>query len=159
MDNLSLIVVIGQNYEIGKDNGLLWHLPNDLKFFKKVTLNKTLIMGRKTFESLPSLLPNRKHIIITSSNYQAEGALVVHTIKEALDYVNNHSDEECFIIGMSIYQQLLLYAKYLYITKVEATTKADAYFPRFSETEFDISILGENEDNNIKYKFYKYIKK
>ena len=72
-------------------------------------------MGRKTFESLPSLLPNRKHIIITSSNYQAEGALVVHTIKEVLDYVNNHSDEECFIIGECLFINNCFFMLNIYI--------------------------------------------
>ena len=156
MENLSLIVAIGQNYEIGKDNKLLWHLPNDLKFFKETTLNKTIIMGKNTFESLPKMLPNRKHIIISDSEYKVEGAIIFNNIEDTLNYINN-TDEECFIIGgMSIYKQLLPYAKYLYITKIEDTKEADAYFPNLNEEDYIVELLGENEDNNIKYKHYKY---
>lgn len=159
MNNLSLIVAIGQNNEIGKDNKLLWHLPNDLKFFKEVTSNKTIIMGKNTFESLPKMLPNRKHIIISNTEYKVENAIVFYNIEDTLDYVNN-TNEDCFIIGgMSIYEQLLPYAKYLYITKIEATSAADTFFPKIKESEYEITYLGENQDNNIKYKHYKYIRK
>ena len=159
MNNLSLIVAIGKNYEIGKDNKLLWHLPNDLKFFKETTLNKTIIMGKNTFESLPKMLPNRKHIIVSYNKYNVEGAITFYNLEDVLDYIKN-TDEECFIIGgMSIYKQLLPYAKYLYITKIEDAKEADAYFPTFDESEYNIEILGSDEDNNIKYKFYKYTKK
>lgn len=160
MNNLSLIVVIGNNNEIGRDNKLLWHLPNDLKFFKETTLNKTVIMGRKTFESLPNKLPNRKHIILSNNkDYKIDDVLTLNSVEEVLDYIKN-TDEECFIIGGStIYQLFLPYSKYLYLTKVDDTKEADSYFPIIDELNYDVIHLGDNEDNGIKYKHYKYINK
>ncbi|MDD2505118.1 MAG: dihydrofolate reductase [Bacilli bacterium] len=159
MENLALIVAVGKNNEIGYKNKLLWHLPNDLKYFKQKTLNKTIIMGRKTYESLPNKLPNRKHIIITKDlNYVCDEK-ICHTIKSVLDYIKT-TKEECFIIGgSSIYKEFIPYTKYLYITKIEDTKEADVFFPEVTEENYHIELLGENEDNNIKYKFYKYIKK
>lgn len=154
-----MIVAIGKNNEIGKDNKLLWHLPNDLKFFKETTINKTIIMGRKTFESLPGKLPKRKHIIITTNHDYQLDEILFHSIKEALDYIKT-CKEECFVIGgASIYQEFLPYAKYLYITKVEDNKDADAYFPEIKDDNYIITLLGANEDNGIKYKHYKYEKR
>lgn len=154
-----MIVAIGRNNEIGKDNKLLWHLPNDLKFFKETTINKTIIMGRKTFESLPSKLPKRKHLIITANHDYQLDELLFFSIKAVLDYVKT-SKEECFVIGgASIYQEFLPYAKYLYITKVEDNKDADAYFPEIKEDNYIITLLGANEDNGIEYKHYKYEKR
>lgn len=160
MNNLSLIVVIGKNNEIGKDNKLLWHLPNDLKFFKETTLNKTIIMGRKTFESLPKKLPNRKHIILSNNkDYKINDVLTLNSVEEVLNYIKN-TDEECFIIGGSaIYKLFLPYSKYLYLTKVDDEKEADSFFPTIDETNYDINYLGKNEDNGIKYKHYKYTNK
>lgn len=88
MDNLSLIAAIGKNNELGIDNHLLWHLKEDMKFFRETTANKTIIMGRKTFESLPGLLKGRKHIILSSNkSYKVDGATVMHTKEEILDYI------------------------------------------------------------------------
>src|SRR5574344_2852368 len=134
IDNLSLIVAIGKNNELGKDNQLLWHLKGDLAFFKEKTMGHTIIMGRKTFESLPKMLPNRKHIIISrNEKYLIDGALVLHSEEDVLEYIKNSSDE-CFIIGgASIYQEYLPFCKTLYITKIDATTNADAFFPFIDE--------------------------
>lgn len=159
IDNLSLIVAVGKNNEIGKDNKLLWHLPNELQFFKKTTMNKTIIMGRKTFESLPGKLPNRKHVIITNNKNYVCDEEICYSINDVLDYIKD-SGEECFIIGgASIYEEFINYARSLYITKIASTKEADAYFPIIDEGEYDILYLGEGIDNNIKYKHYKYIKK
>ncbi len=159
MENLSLIVAVGQNNEIGKDNKLLWHLPNDLKFFKETTLNKTIIMGRKTFESLPGKLPNRKHVIITNNENYVCDEKVCYSIDSVLDYAKE-SESECFIIGgASIYEEFLPHATCLYITKIESSKEADAYFPNVNEEDYNITYLGENEDNDIKYKHYKYVRK
>ncbi len=154
-----MIVAIGKNNEIGKDNKLLWHLPKDLKFFKETTLNKTIIMGRKTFESLPGKLPNRKHVIITSNKNYVCDEKICYSIDNVLDYVKK-TKEECFIIGgASIYQAFLPYAKYLYITKVNDEKEADAFFPKINAEDYHITLLGENEDNGIKYKHYKCVRK
>lgn len=160
IDNLSLIVAIGKNNELGKDNQLLWHLKGDLAFFKEKTMGHTIIMGRKTFESLPKMLPNRKHIIISrNEKYLIDGALILHSEEDALEYIKNSSDE-CFIIGgASIYQEYLPFCKTLYITKIDATTNADAFFPLIDEKLYQKTVSEPQEENGIKYQFVKYLKK
>ena len=114
-------------------------------------------MGRKCFESLPGLLPNRKHIILTNNkNYQVDGAIIFHTKEEVLNYIKT-TKEECFIIGgAKIYELFLPYCKYLYLTEIEDTKEADVYFPTFDKTKYTKEIIKELEENNIKYKFTKY---
>ena len=128
---LSLIAAIGKNHEIGKNNMLLWHMPSDMKFFRDTTKGHAVVMGRKTFESLPGILPNRKNIIITrDTNYKITGGEVVHSLEEALSLFKG-SDEEVFIIGGSeIYKQAINIADKLYITHIDKEDKeADAFFP------------------------------
>lgn len=159
MNNLSLIVAIGKNNELGKDNELIWHLKEDMKFFKKMTNNKTIIMGRKCFESLPGLLPNRKHIILsTNKNYKVDGALVMNNKDDVLDYIKN-TDEECFIIGGGkIYEMFLPYCSKLYITEIDDEKDADVYFPKFDKSLYNREIIDEIREE-VKYKFVLYTKK
>ena len=128
--NLTVIVAAGINNEIGKDNDLIWHLSNDLKRFKSLTSGNTIIMGRKTFESFPKPLPNRKHIVITrQENYKApNGIVVVSSLEEALRNVLN--DKQPFIIGGGeIYKQSIKYASTIELTRVEGTFEnADTFF-------------------------------
>ena len=155
----SIIAAIGKNRELGKDNDLIWHLPNDLKFFREVTTGKTIIMGRKTFDSLPRMLPNRKHIVISSSNNFNSEVKVYKDIKQLLlDYKN--SMEELFVIGgASIYKQFIDIADKLYLTEVDAECMdASVYFPEFDKNNYEKTILKENEDNGIKYKHVIYKK-
>src|SRR3989338_1558698 len=116
---LSLIAAIGKNNELGKNNTLLFHLPADMKFFRDTTRGHAVIMGRKTFESLPGILPNRRNVIITrDQNYKKEGIEVVHSIEEAVNLFNNPpaGGEEVFIIGgAEIYKQAMPIADKLYI--------------------------------------------
>ena len=141
---ISLIVAISENNAIGKNNNLLFHIKEDLAFFKKTTLNKHILMGRKTFESLPGVLPSRKHLVITrDKNYSVDNENVeVHN--NLLDVINKYkeSEEELFIIGGGeIYKQALdskLVDK-LYITKVNKTVDdADVFFPQISENEYSL---------------------
>lgn len=157
---ISMIAAIGKNNELGINNNLIWHLPGDLKYFKQVTLGKTIIMGRKCFESLPGLLPNRTSIIITRDiNYKQEGAIIMHSVDEVLSYVQD-KEEECFVIGGGkIYEQFLPYAHKLYLTEIEAESEADTYFPVFDKEDYTKTVISQNEDNNIKYKFVIYEKK
>ena len=155
----SIIAAIGKNRELGKDNDLIWHLPNDLKFFREVTTGKTIIMGRKTFDSLPKMLPNRKHIVISSSNNFNSEVKVYKDIKQLLlDYKN--SLEELFVIGgASIYKQFIDIADKLYLTEVDAECMdASVYFPEFDKNNYEKTILKENEDDGIKYKHVLYKK-
>ena len=160
MKNLSLIVAIGKNNELGKDNDLIWHFKNDMKFFRETTMNHTVIMGRKTFESLPKVLPNRTNVVITSNkDYQIDGVEIIHSVEEVLKYVENSGDE-CFIIGgASIYKKFLDYADTLYITRIDAEASADVYFPEFNKDLYKCVKLENHEEEGIKYTIYKYEKK
>ena len=160
MDNLSLIAAIGKNNELGIDNHLLWHLKEDMKFCRETTANKTIIMGRKTFESLPGLLKGRKHIILSSNeSYKVDGATVMHTKEEILDYIKK-TDEECFIIGgAKIYEEFLPYVENIYLTEIDAESLADVYFPNFDKNNFNKEILATNEEKGIKYQMCLYRKK
>ena len=156
----SIIAAVGKNNELGKDNRLIWHLPNDLKFFKKVTSGKTIIMGRRTFESLPRMLPNRHHIVLSSSNEFPEEVEVYNSLEDLLQSLNGR-DEEIFVIGgASVYKLFIDYADNMYLTLVDAECKdADAYFPTFDENDWNQEVLGENEDEGIKYKHVLYRRK
>ena len=156
--SFSIIAAIGKNNELGKDNGLIWHLPGDLKFFKETTTGKTIIMGRRTFESLPRMLPNRHHIVLSSSTDFPSEVSVYSNLDDLLkDYEG--SDEELFVIGgASIYKLFLDHSDKLYLTEIDASEEADAYFPKFDKKDYECEILGENEDNGIKYKHILYRK-
>lgn len=161
---LSIIAAISENNVIGKDNKLLWHLPEDLKRFKELTTDHTIIMGRKTFESLGRILPNRKHIVLTRDlgyNIDSDWVKVIHSIDELNGYIND--DEEHFVIGGAlIYNQLLKDTKKMYITKIYKKYEGDAYFPKINEEEWKIveKIPGKkDEKNNFDYDFITYIRK
>lgn len=160
MNNLSMIAAIGKNNELGYENKLLWHLKEDMQFFRKTTTGKTIIMGRKTFESLPGLLPKRKHIIITNNqNYQNNDVIIMHSVDEVINYIQN-TQEECFIIGGGkVYKEFLPFAHTLYLTEIEDSKRADTFFPVFSKDDYQKEILGSSSENNINYSFAKYTKK
>ncbi len=158
---ISLIAAIGKNNELGKNNTLLWHLPADMKHFKEITSLHTVIMGRKTFESIGKPLPNRRNIVITrDKNYQADGVEITHSFEEALSLVKN-KDEEVFIVGgAEIYKQALEFANKLYITHIEAKDKnADVFFPEIIPIVFGEVSREEHapdEKNLLPYSFVKY---
>ena len=160
IDNLSLIAAIGKNNELGKDNELIWHLPSDLKYFRKTTSGKTIIMGRKCFESLPGILPNRTHLILTNNKeYKVEGAYIFNNIDDILSYIKN-TNEECFIIGGGkIYELFLPYCKKLYLTEIDAESEADVFFPKFDKELFEKEELEKLNENNTNYKFVIYTRK
>ena len=159
---ISMIFAVGENYELGCNNKLLWHLKNDLINFKKLTLNKTIIMGRKTFESLGRLLPNRKHIVI-SNNYKTdlEDIEITNDVKEIINRYEN-SEEEVFIIGgASIYKLFEDYASKLYITRVHGKfNKADVFYKYNTENflEVDKITYKKDEYNDYNYDIYTYVK-
>lgn len=130
----SIIAAIAENNVIGKDNDLLWHIPADFKHFKATTMSKPMVMGRKTFESLPGLLPGRAHIIISRSGFEAEGAhsadSLENGIKIAKKIAEENGQDEIFIIGgAQIYAQSLALADRLVITHVHRAYDGDAFFP------------------------------
>lgn len=158
---LIIIAAIGQNKELGKDNHLIWHLPNDLKFFKEKTLNKYIVMGKKTFLSFKKPLPNRKHIVLSSKALDfGKDIMVLNSIDEVLKFADDIDDEIYIIGGASIYEQFLPYVNKMYLTEIEAScADADAYFPDFLQDEWMKSEIKENSDNGIKYKHLEYKKK
>jgi dihydrofolate reductase len=162
---ISLIAAIGKNNEIGKGNTLLFNMPADMKHFRDTTRGHAVIMGRKTFESLPNgPLPNRRNIIITrDAEYNCEGIEVVHSVDESLKLFEN-SEEEIFIIGgAEIYKQAIEKADKLYITHINAEDKdADSFFPIidkevWQETKREDS--SADEKNIFDYSFVEYVKK
>jgi dihydrofolate reductase len=144
MKKISIIVAIAKNNAIGKNNQLLWHIPADLKRFKKITGGHQVIMGKLTYESLPVRpLPNRKNIVITDKPAETfEGCTTVYSISEALNFCNDQ--EESFIIGGgSVYRQFLPLCNKLYITLVNKDFEADTFFPEINREEWE---LMERED-------------
>lgn len=159
---LTIIAAIANNNALGKNNDLIWHLPADLKRFKKTTLGHHIIMGRKTYESLGKPLPNRTTIIITRNpDYKVDGCIVVHDLKSAIEAASQ--DENPYILGgAEIYKQALSLADVLDLTLVHASFEADAFFP-----EIDMSVWIEisredhtaDEKNKYDYSFVQYKKK
>ncbi len=160
MKNLSLIVAIGKNNELGYNNQLLWQLPNDLKYFKARTLNKTIVMGRKTFESLPTVLANRNHVILTNNkNYQKEGLKIFNNKEEVLNYLKGIKEESFIIGGSQIYREFFPYCQTIYITEIEKDyPQADCYFPNFDKSKYFKTIIKTEIDKGLKYSFVKYEK-
>lgn len=140
MIKISIIVAVGNNLEIGKDNKMLWHLPNELKYFKNTTWGMPIVMGRKTFESLGRPLPGRENIVITQQkDWSAEGVVAVHSIDEAIEAASRTDATELFIIGGgNIYEQTLPMAETLYITRVNGDFDATVYFPQWNENDFSL---------------------
>lgn len=132
MANLSLIVAVARNRVIGLNNTLPWHLPEDLKRFRALTTGHHIIMGRKTYESLNRLLPDRTTIIVTrNQDYQVPGALIANSLEQAIDLAAN--DDEAFLIGgAELYQVGLKLADRLYITEIDAEFTGDAFLPEFA---------------------------
>ncbi|WP_010249610.1 dihydrofolate reductase [Myroides injenensis] len=159
---ITLIAAVAENNALGKNNQLLWHLPDDFKHFKTLTSHHTIIMGRKTFESFPKPLPNRKHIIITrQSDYTApEGCVVVNSLEDALALADKN--EEVFVIGGGeIYTQALPFADKLELTRVHKSFDADAFFPDFDTNQWNV-IREENhpvdEKHSIPFTYFTYIR-
>ena len=159
---LSIIVAIANENVIGKDNQLIWHLPEDLKRFKEITTGHKIIMGRKTFESLGRVLPNRKHIILCNDmemDIDNENVEVLDDISKLDKYIK--SDEECFVIGgATIYKLLMPYANKMYITKINQSFEGDVWFPEIKEEWQEVSKEKgiKNEANPYDYEYIVYIK-
>lgn len=157
--SINIIAAIGKNNELGKNNKLIWQLPKDLRFFKKMTMGNFVVMGRKTFESLPKSLPGRTMVVVSSQNLeQFCDVICFHDFIDALTALEN---EELFIIGgQSIYEQALPFADTMYLTEInEEDYEADAYFPNFEKSDWNIKELESGTDNGIYYTRNKYVRK
>ncbi|AMR34521.1 dihydrofolate reductase [Mucilaginibacter sp. PAMC 26640] len=152
---ISIIVAIGENYAIGKNNQLLWHMPNDLKHFKEITSGHTVIMGRKTFDSVGKPLPKRRNIVVTRQDIEITGCEVVKSIDEGLKLCAQ--DEEVFIIGgAEIYRQAMEKTDRIYLTIIHKDFEADTFFPEIDHSQWN-EVNRENfdadEKNPIPYAF------
>lgn len=160
---LSLIVAMTENHVIGKDNKLIWHLPQDLKRFRQLTSYHTVIMGRKTFESIGKVLPNRHNVILTRDmNYHVddENVTIVHDISELKKYITSY--EECFVIGgESVYRLLMPYAEKIYLTVIYKDFQGDAYFPNIDKnvwTMVEAETHPKQPEDPFRYQFFTYIR-
>ena len=155
----SIIAAIGKNKELGKNGDLVFHIKEDMKYFRDTTNGHKIIMGHKTWDSLPGKLPNRENIVI--SRNQVEGADL--TVTNLNDYIEQNKDtvEEIFVIGGGmVYFEFMNYAKNLYLTEVDATVSdADTFFPEFDKTKYHKTIIKKGSENDLTYTFAKYTKK
>lgn len=161
---ISLLVAMDRNHVIGFENGMPWHLPKDLRFFKEVTTGSTIIMGRKTFESIGRVLPNRNNVVLTRRQTEfPEGIEVISELSAVQKRNEQHPDEEFFVIGGgAIFEQILPYADRMYITWIDETFNGDTFFPHFSEDEWTLTSKekGEKDEKNpYDYYFLQYDRK
>ncbi|MDX5422556.1 MAG: dihydrofolate reductase [Hymenobacteraceae bacterium] len=152
---IAIVVAAAENNVIGKDNGLIWHLPADLRHFKALTMGHPMLMGRKTFESIGKPLPGRTTIIITSQKgYKAEGCAVVHSLQEAIEK-GKELDKQIYVVGgAEIYRQALSVTDTIYLTRVHHSFDGDVYFPELKEEEWEtISKEHHSPDEKNKYSY------
>ncbi len=160
---INIIAAIGENNELGKSNNLIWHIPKDLKYFSEKTKGSVIVMGRNTFNSLPKILPNRKHIVLSKTggfNKETnENVLVIDDKEKLIGLCKELSaNNEIFIIGgASLYKMFMEIADKLYITHIEEKDDdADVYFPEISSNVWNREVIANDEDNNIKFSFVEY---
>lgn len=159
---LSIIVAMANHHAIGLNNQMLCHLPDDLKRFKRITMGHTVIMGRKTWESLPKKpLPGRNNIVMSRSPLNLTGATVVSSVEQALDLCPN-GDESFVIGGATVYSLFLSYVDKLYITRIYHDFEADTFFPDFDESQWQL--IGRedvlpNIDNPYSYAYLTFVRK
>ena len=157
---LSIIAAIGKNRELGKNNTLIFHIKEDMQFFKNTTLGHPVIMGKKTFDSIGRPLPGRQNYVAAFPNEILPNT--VKPIDDVIDFFKKHqnSPEEIFVIGgATIYRLALPYANTLYLTEINATADADAFFPEFDQSKYTKTIIKKGSKNDLDYVFAKYIKK
>jgi len=159
---ITIIAAAGENNALGKDNDLVWHLPDDFKRFKKLTSGHYIIMGRKTFESFPKPLPNRTHVVISrQKNYNNENCIVAHNLKDALAFAEE--DEQAFIIGGGeIYKLGLPYAEKIELTRVHGEFEADAFFPELDLNDWELvneEFHEKDEKHNYAFTYLTYQRK
>lgn len=159
---LIIIAAAAENNALGKDNDLVWHLPDDFKRFKELTTGHAIIMGRKTFDSFPKLLPNRKHIVITrKTDYHPKGAHIAHTLEEAIALAKH--DEQTYIIGGGeIYKMAMSIADKIELTRVHHSFDADTFFPEIDEDKWELIKEVEHprdERHEYAFSYLSYVRK
>jgi dihydrofolate reductase len=159
---ISLIAAVAENGVIGKDNKLPWHLPADLRFFKKTTIGHPIIMGRKNFESIGKALPSRTNIVLTRNAdfTEAENLKIAHSLEEAFEIARETGTDECFVIGgAEIYKEALPFCQKLYITRVHGIFDGNIFMPEFEKCFRKISSVSnfKDEQNDYDYDFEVFI--
>lgn len=158
--NLTIIAAIGKNRELGKNNELIWKFKEDMKFFKDNTIGKKIIMGRKTFESLPKVLPGRKHLVLSRKKIDIDAIETFKSKEELLNYLKELKEEVMIIGGATVYKEFIGYSNKMLITLIEDTCKeADTYFPEINEEQWDIRMIDVYKENGIRYKHLEYTRK
>ncbi|REE80080.1 dihydrofolate reductase [Paenibacillus taihuensis] len=170
---ITMIAAMAHNRVIGIENGMPWHLPAEMAHFRRSTLGKTVVMGRKTFESFGSRpLPKRRNVILTrSEQFAPDGCEIVHSVEEAIakfgqtsnaDHASGESDELMIIGGTEIYNQFLTYADKLLLTEVDADVEGDAHFPYFEQDEWTVANrepYAKDEKNAYDFAIVTYVRK
>ena len=153
----SIIAAIGKNRELGQKGGLVFNIKEDMKYFKDTTTGRKVVMGYRTWQSLPKKLPNRTNIVVSSK--PVENADLTISNLPAFIKENENTNEEIFIIGGGmIYTEFLPHAKNLYLTEIDASVPADVFFPQFDKSKYDKTIIKKGSQNDLTYTFAKYIK-
>lgn len=161
---VAMIAALSRNRVIGVDNRLPWYLPEDLRFFKRMTQAKPLVMGRRTFESIGRPLPNRLNIVVTrDADFQHDGVRVCHDLADAIEIAAQHAvidaaDEIMVMGGAQIYAQLLPMARRLYLTEVDIELEGDAFFPELDANQWQEvdSVVGASTEGQPNYRFVRY---
>ena len=157
---ITLIAAIGKNRELGYNNDLIWNIPEDLMFFRENTNNKYIVMGINTFNSLPGLLPNRKHIVLTHRDIELDSSVMIfHSIEELLSFISSVDEEVMIIGGALVYKQMIDYADKMLLTEIDDNRVADVYFPEFNIEDWDKLLISSHEYNDIKYNHVSYTRK
>ena len=155
---ISIIAAIGKNNELGKDNDLIWHIKEDLANFKRITMGKKIVMGAKTYKSLPKKLEGREYIVLSHSLKNIENGTVFSDFDKLLNYLQSLDEEVMIIGGASIYEMFLPYADKLYLTEIDASEDAQVYFPEVDYNKFKIVKDVLSQDGDLKYRFREYVR-
>lgn len=155
--SFSIIAAIGKNLELGKGDNLVFHIKDDMKFFRETTTGHPVLMGKTTFKSIGKPLPNRQNLVVT--HHPEDLPDPVEPVRELRQFLekNQDSETEIFVIGgASIYREALPYAKYLYLTEVDAAADADVFFPDFDKSKYSREIIKKGSENGLNYTIAKY---
>ena len=153
---ISIVAAVGKNNELGRGNDLIWHIKEDLKNFKDLTMGKYIVMGKNTYKSLPRHLEGRKYIVLSSSLDNIDDGMLFKDFNKLLEFVKNLDEEVMIIGGASIYKLFLPYANKLYLTEIDSEEQADVYFPEFNKDDYTRSVVSNSEVNGLKYSFVIY---
>ena len=157
---ISMIACIGKNRELGLSGELVFHIKEDMRFFKEKTMGHPILMGARTFESLPGILPGRKHYVLASHPEKLPPEVVAVTDLASFVEEFQNSTTEAFVIGGAyVYAEMLPFADNLYLTEVDAETEADVYFPDFDKSKYDKIELKKGNQDDLTYTFNQYAKK